>query len=283
MKVNQNRAKYILNCRGKILTIHKPLVMGIVNLTPDSFYAGSRTNEYQLLEKVDSMISDGASILDFGGYSSRPGATDISINEEINRVLPAIKLVREKHPEMLISLDTFRNEVLESCLDFGVDFVNDISGGKLDPKLAKTAAKRCIPYIIMHMRGTPQNMQDNCSYDNLIMEVNQFFSKQIQKLKKVGVKDIIIDAGFGFSKDLNQNFELMNHLDQLQIHDLPVLTGVSRKSMIYKQLNSTPEEALNGTTAMNYHALMNGSKILRVHDVKEVSETIELFWKTVNS
>lgn len=257
--------------------------MGIVNLTPDSFYAASRSAQENLLNKVDKMVADGASILDLGGYSSRPGADHISINEEIERVIPALKTIRKKYPELLISLDTFRSQVVEAGLESGIDFINDITGGQYDEKLGELAALNQIPYIIMHMRGMPDNMQAQCDYKNLLMDVNYYFSQQLNKLKNQGVKDFIIDAGFGFSKTLDQNFELLNHLDQLNVHQLPILTGVSRKSMIYKQLKTTPENALIGTTALNYHALLMGSKILRVHDVKEAYETIELFWKTVNS
>ena len=279
MKYKENHSKKTLNCRGKILTIDRPLVMGIINATPDSFYSESRISENMVVSTINQMLTEGADILEVGGYSSRPNGKHISVEEEIKRVVPVVKNIRKHDQNVLISLDTFRSEVLLACLEFGIDFVNDISGGKLDTGLPELAGKHTIPYIAMHMKGTPQTMISECNYANLLLEINSYFSERISSLKACGIHDIIIDPGFGFSKNLDQNFELLAQMSQLQIHRCTVLAGLSRKSMIYKTLDTTAENALNGTTALHMTALQNGAKILRVHDVKEAKETIQLYEK----
>lgn len=251
--------------------------MGIINATPDSFYTGSRTNIDTVLSTVEKYIKEGAKIIDIGAYSSRPDGLDITVEEEVGRLLPILKSIRASYPDILISLDTFRSEVYTSCKPFRIDIVNDISAGFLDPKLPELVGKDGAPYIAMHMRGTPQTMQSNCQYDSLLLDINKYFSERISHLKNCGIKDIILDPGFGFAKNLDQNFELLKNMHQLQAHQCILLAGLSRKSMIYKTLESTPSEALNGTTALHMVALEQGAKILRVHDVKEAVETITLF------
>jgi len=251
--------------------------MGILNVTPDSFYEASRNeNESDLLTTAKRMISDGASILDIGGYSSRPGAKDIGVKEEIDRVIPAIELLRSEIKDVVISIDTFRAEVAEEALKAGALMVNDISGGQADDKMFNVVANYSVPYILMHMRGTPQNMQDNTEYDNLIKDINYYFSIQVRKALDAGIKDIILDPGFGFSKTIDQNFELMQNLEMMHLLEKPLLVGISRKSMIYKKLGTSANESLNGTTSLNTHALSKGVQILRVHDVKEAKECIDL-------
>ncbi len=251
--------------------------MGILNVTPDSFYAESRKeNESELLETAKRMISEGASILDIGGYSSRPGAEHVSTEVELERVIPAIKLLCSEIQDVIISIDTFRSEVADAALKAGAVMVNDISGGQADDKMFEVAAKHSAPYILMHMRGTPQNMQDDTTYDNLIKDINYFFSIQIRKALDAGVKDIILDPGFGFSKTTDQNYELMQKLEMMHLLEKPLLIGISRKSMIYKKLGVSADESLNGTSTLNTHALNKGAQILRVHDVKEAKECIDL-------
>jgi dihydropteroate synthase len=251
--------------------------MGILNVTPDSFYAESRKeNESELLETAKRMISEGASILDIGGYSSRPGAEHVSTEVELERVIPAIKLLCSEIQDVIISIDTFRSEVADAALKAGAVMVNDISGGQADDKMFEVVAKHSAPYILMHMRGTPQNMQDDTTYDNLIKDINYFFSIQIRKALDAGVKDIILDPGFGFSKTTDQNYELMQKLEMMHLLEKPLLVGISRKSMIYKKLGISADESLNGTSTLNTHALNKGAQILRVHDVKEAKECIDL-------
>jgi len=251
--------------------------MGILNATPDSFYSESRVQGMDLaLEKARKMITDGATILDIGGYSSRPGAADISIAEELERVIPLTAEIRHEFPEILISIDTFRSEVARAAILAGADIINDISGGQLDPKILEVAAEFQCPFILMHLRGTPQNMQEKTTYSAFIPELLYYFSVQINAAKKAGVKDIILDPGFGFSKNNAQNFELLNALDRLKLFELPFLVGISRKSMIHKSLGITASESLNGTTVLNTLAIEKGASILRVHDVREAIETIEL-------
>lgn len=266
-----------LNLGGKLFTMPQPQVMGILNITPDSFYASSRlalTDNY--LSVAEKMILEGASMLDIGGYSSRPGADNISPNEELNRVVPVIEALRKEFPEMVLSVDTFRSEVAQAAVEHGADIINDISGGQLDEQLFEAVAKLGCPYILMHMRGTPQTMQTVTDYDQLFCEMVAYFSERIQALRFLGVKDIIIDPGFGFAKTSAQSLELVKRVADFHILGCPILGGVSRKSMIYKTLNTTAAEALNGTTILNTLLLAQGASILRVHDVKEAVEVVKL-------
>ena len=270
-----------INVNGRLMDLSEPQVMGILNVTPDSFYAGSRMEtEKDIINRVHQMTSEGASILDIGAYSSRPDAEHISTEEEMNRLRTGLDLVRKHQPEAVVSVDTFRADVAKMCVEeFGAAMINDISAGQLDAAMFGTMAQLGVPYIMMHMQGTPQNMQMNPHYDNLLKEVFLYFAERVQKLRDLGVKDIIIDPGFGFGKTLEHNYELMNHLDEFQLFELPLLVGISRKSMIYKLLGTTPEEALNGTTVLNTLALMKGANILRVHDVKAAKEAVTLVEK----
>ncbi|MEX1002946.1 MAG: dihydropteroate synthase [Crocinitomicaceae bacterium] len=273
----------MLNVKGNLKTFNGPVVMGILNVTPDSFYEQSRVrDESEVLEKVEKMIRDGAEIVDIGGYSSRPGAKDISEEEELNRVVKVITAVRATYTDLLISIDTFRPAVAEAAILAGADMINDITGGQYDEEMYRLAAHYQTPYILMHMRGTPQNMQEMTTYKHLIRDISAYFSEQIIRARKAGVKDIIIDPGFGFSKTIEQNFELMAALDHFQLHDCPVLVGISRKSTIYKTLGITPEESLNGTTVLNTIALQKGAAILRVHDVPEAVQAIKLVERVIN-
>ena len=255
----------------------QPLVMGILNITPDSFYTNSRVqHEDELIKRAELMLSEGADILDVGGYSSRPGAVDIPVQEELARVIPAIQKIHERFPAAVISVDTFRGAVADEALKNGASVVNDISGGRLDEEMFTVAAHHNAPYILMHMRGTPQDMSTLTSYRNLVNEIIFELSVQVQKAKTAGVKDLIIDPGFGFSKTIDQNFELMNKLQHLTILGFPLLVGISRKSTIYKTLGISPGESLNGTTVMNTAALLKGASILRVHDVNAAVEAVRL-------
>jgi dihydropteroate synthase len=266
-----------LNVQGKLIDLSMPKVMGIVNITPDSFYSGSRFKEpLATLKVVEKMITEGADFIDVGGYSSRPGATDVSEEEELKRVLPVIQSIRKEFPSLIVSIDTFRSEVAKQGVMAGAGMVNDISAGELDSKMFEGVAELNVPYIAMHMRGTPQTMIHHTSYENLLKDVTDYFHKKIDHLHGLRVKDVIIDPGFGFAKTVNQNFELLKHLDYLKILGKPILVGISRKSMIWRTLDTSPENALNGTTSLNTIALIKGASILRVHDVKEASETIKL-------
>ena len=266
-----------INCAGKLIDLSIPKIMGILNITPDSFYDGGRYNsDKKILDHVVKMIIDGAVFIDIGAYSSRPGGVDIDENEELKRIIPAIELVNKKFPEIIISIDTFRSKVAEACLNSGASIINDISASQLDEKMMETIAKYNVPYIIMHMKGNPQNMMDKTNYDDMLQEMIKYFSKKINQAISYKINDIIIDPGFGFAKNIKQNYDLLNHLDLLKILDKPIMVGISRKSMIYKSLDSTPEEALNGTTVLNTVALIKGASILRVHDVKEANECIKL-------
>ena len=266
-----------INCAGKLIDLSIPKIMGILNITPDSFYDGGRYNsDKKILDHVEKMIIDGAVFIDIGAYSSRPGGVDIDENEELKRIIPAIELVNKKFPEIIISIDTFRSKVAEACLNSGAAIINDISASQLDEKMMETIAKYNVPYIIMHMKGNPQNMMDKSNYDDMLQEMIKYFSKKINQAISYKINDIIIDPGFGFAKNIKQNYDLLNHLDLLKILDKPIMVGISRKSMIYKSLDSTPEEALNGTTVLNTVALIKGASILRVHDVKEANECIKL-------
>jgi len=266
-----------INCAGKLIDLSIPKIMGILNITPDSFYDGGRYNsDKKILDHVEKMIIDGAVFIDIGAYSSRPGGVDIDENEELKRIIPAIELVNKKFPEIIISIDTFRSKVAEACLNSGASIINDISASQLDEKMMETIAKYNVPYIIMHMKGNPQNMMDKTNYDDMLQEMIKYFSKKINQAISYKINDIIIDPGFGFAKNIKQNYDLLNHLDLLKILDKPIMVGISRKSMIYKSLDSTPQEALNGTTVLNTVALIKGASILRVHDVKEANECIKL-------
>ena len=266
----------LIRIKDKLLDLSIPQVMGIVNCTPDSFYSGSRKQtETEVLKQVEKHLSEGASMIDMGGYSSRPGAKEVSCKEELNRVIPVIETIKKEF-NTIISLDTFRAEVARQGLENGVDIINDISAFEIDHELINVLEKYKCPYILMHMNGTPTSIQKNTSYDNLFNDIILFLSNKIQKLKEVGVNNVIIDPGFGFGKTLEQNYELLFNLEGFKILKKPILVGISRKSMIYKKLNTTPENSLNGTTILNTLAINNGASILRVHDVKEAYETIQL-------
>ena len=266
----------LIRIKDKLLDFNTPKVMGIVNCTPDSFYSSSRKNtEMEILKQVEKHLNEGADLIDLGGYSSRPGAKEVSEKEEIARVLPMIQLIKS-HFETILSLDTFRAEVARQGLENGVDIINDISAWEIDNELLDVVAKYQCPYILMHMKGIPSNMQSNTNYTNIYNEIIHFLSEKISILQQKGVNDIIIDPGFGFGKSIDQNFELLRYLSALKILNKPILAGISRKSMIYKKLKITPEESLNGTTVLNTIAINNGASILRVHDVKEAKECIQL-------
>jgi dihydropteroate synthase len=251
--------------------------MGILNVTPDSFYDGGRfRNTSSVMRQVDQMLEEGATFIDIGAYSSKPNADDVSQAEELQRILPVVELIIKNFPEILLSIDTFRSDVAKQCIDAGASIINDISAGHLDKNMLKTVAKLQVPYVMMHMRGTPKTMQQKTNYDNLLNEILFYFSERIAKARALGIIDLVIDPGFGFAKSLEQNYELLNKLELLKMTDLPILVGLSRKSMIYKTLNSSAENALNGTTALNTIALQKGANILRVHDVKEAMECIKL-------
>src|SRR5258708_22703866 len=272
-----------LNVCGRLLDLSQPKVMGILNVTPDSFYDGNKfKDDRAILAHVEKMLTEGADFIDVGGYSTRPGAEEISIDEELNRTIPAVKLIAKNFPESLISVDTFRSSVAKEAVDAGAIMVNDISGGALDEKMFSTVASLKVPYVLMHIQGTPQTMTKETNYDNLIKDIIDYFHFKVFQLQNLGVKDIIIDPGFGFAKTIEQNFELLNKLDYFQILGRPILAGLSRKSMIWRTLNSDPEGALNGTTALNSIALMRGASILRVHDVREAKETVLLMQKISN-
>ena len=280
MKAKDNlfQVKTTLNLKGNLVSLDRPQVMGILNVTPDSFYTESRTNTTDLiLKKAEQMIRDGALILDIGGYSTRPGATDISTKEEIERVTGPIELIAKNFPEAYVSIDTFRSEVARAAVDAGACIVNDVSGGNLDPNMFETVSQLKVVYVLMHMRGTPQTMKALTDYDHLLNDITLELSSKCDRLKALGVGDIIIDPGFGFAKSIAQNYEMLRNLGYFKRLKLPILAGLSRKSMIYKTLGISPEEALTGTVALNMAALMNGASILRVHDVKEATETIKLF------
>ncbi|MGB3464278.1 MAG: dihydropteroate synthase [Cyclobacteriaceae bacterium] len=272
------KIKKSLNIFGQMVSLETPVVMGILNVTPDSFFEGSRhQSEKTLLDKAEVMLTDGATFLDVGGYSSRPGAAEVSEEDELKRVIPAVRAIMKEFPHALLSVDTFRSEVANRALDAGAAIINDISGGQLDENMYTVVSKWKCPYILMHMKGTPQNMMDSAEYANLLVEILEYFSEKISLLRKKGVADIIIDPGFGFAKNITQNYKLLKDLSHLKVLGLPILAGISRKSMIYKKLEINSQEALNGTTVLNSFALMNGASILRVHDVKEASEAICLY------
>ncbi|HEX7847963.1 MAG TPA: dihydropteroate synthase [Chitinophagaceae bacterium] len=269
---------FTLNCKGRLLVVDKPLVMGIINVTPDSFYSGSRfANNDELLKKAEQMLKDGADILDIGGQSTRPGSEQLSAGEELERVLPAVESLHRNFPETFISIDTFYSKVATEAVNAGAAIVNDISGGTLDKEMIGTVSSLKVPYVLMHIKGTPQTMQKEPHYENVTMEVLDFFIAKTADLQRNGIHDIIIDPGFGFGKTIAHNFELLRNLDLFKMLKRPVLVGISRKSTIYKTLGATADEALNGTTVLNTIGLMNGAAILRVHDVKEAKEAVKLF------
>jgi dihydropteroate synthase len=266
-----------INCKGTLINLSTPKVMGIVNVTPDSFFDGGKlTDADAVVFQVEKMLQEGATFIDLGGYSSKPGSEFVSETEELNRVIPIVKLLVEKFPDILLSIDTFRSEVAKQAIENGAALINDISAGLLDENMLETVAKLQVPYIMMHMKGTPQTMQSLANYDDLLKEMNYYFSERIAKARRFGLNDIIIDPGFGFAKTLEHNYELLQNLELLQFHDLPILAGISRKSMIYKALETAPEEALNGTTFLHAFCLQKGANILRVHDVKEAVECVKL-------
>ncbi len=267
-----------INCRGDLIELSKPLVMGILNVTPDSFYDGGKyRNEKAILNQVDKMLTEGATFVDVGAYSSRPGAAAISSEEELRRILPIVQLIVKEFPESILSIDTFRSEIVVQCLDAGAAMINDISAGKLDDQMLTTIAEYKVPYIMMHMKGTPQSMKEQTEYENLLEDILYYFSERIAAARTLGIHDIIIDPGFGFSKTVEQNYQLLGSLELFQTFNVPILAGLSRKSMIYKVLESTAKLALNGTSALNMLALTKGATILRVHDVKEAMECIKLY------
>ena len=270
-------ARYI-NVNGSLLDLSQPRVMGILNVTPDSFYAGSRTQtEAEIGRRVKQIVSEGAAIIDIGAYSSRPNADNVSAREEMERLRMGLKILFEIQPDAVVSVDTFRADVARMCVEeYGVAIINDIAAGEMDANMFHTVAALNVPYIMMHMQGTPQSMQQHPNYDNLLKEVFLYFARKVQQLRDLGVKDIILDPGFGFGKTMEHNYELLSHLEEFRIFELPLLVGVSRKSMIYRLLDITPQEALNGTTVLDTICLLKGADILRVHDVKEAVETVRI-------
>ncbi len=275
---------YSLNIGGRLLSLDTPQVMGILNVTPDSFYAESRTaGEENILNRVNQILQEGGSIVDIGAYSSRPGADEVTTEEEMRRLREALTVIRREHSDIILSVDTFRADVAKMCVEeYGVQIVNDISGGMLDHRMFETVALLGVPYILMHMRGNPKTMQQMTDYQSFVKDVFIYFAEKLQQLRDLGQKDIILDPGFGFGKTLEQNYELMQHMSEFKMFDLPVLVGISRKSMIYKLFGTTPQESLNGTTVLNTFALTQGAHILRVHDVKQAVEAVQIVSKIRN-
>ena len=271
-------APIYINVKGRLLDLAPPQVRGLLNVTPDSFYSDSRMQtEEDIAARARQIIDEGASIIDIGAYSSRSNAEHISAEEEMRRLRTGLEILNRNHPDAVISVDTFRADVAEQCVkEYGVAIINDIAAGEMDDRMFRTVAELKVPYIMMHMQGTPQNMQKEPHYDNLIKEVFMYFARKVQQLRDLGVKDIILDPGFGFGKTLDHNYELMAHLEEFSIFELPLLVGVSRKSMIYKLLGGTPQDSLNGTTVLDTIALMKGAHILRVHDVREAVEAVQI-------
>lgn len=269
---------FTLNCKGRLLLLDKPIVMGIINATPDSFYSGSRyTGTDAILSVAEKMLNDGASILDIGGQSSRPGSKPVSADEEITRVIRPIEAITKRFPESYISVDTYYSIVAKEAVDAGAVIVNDISAGKLDDLMIPVVSSLQVPYVLMHMKGTPQTMQEKLHYENISREILDFFINKVQEIRVAGITDIIIDPGFGFGKAIGHNFQLLKNFSLFKMLGFPLLAGLSRKSTIYKTLNISPEDSMNGTTVLNTISLLNGASILRVHDVKEAAEAIKLF------
>jgi len=273
----------LINCKGELIDLSIPKVMGILNVTPNSFFDGGKyKNEQEIILQVEKMLAEGADFIDIGAYSSKPSAEFVSEQEETDRIVPVIELILKHFPNALLSIDTFRAKVAKASIESGSAIINDISAGELDDKMFDVIAKYNVPYIMMHMRGNPQTMQSLTQYDDIVKEMLFYFSEKVQKARSMGINDLIVDPGFGFAKTTDQNYEVMQKMELFNLLELPVLAGISRKSMIYKTLNSTPQEALNGTTFLNTIALTKGAKILRVHDVKEAVECVTLFNK-INS
>ena len=269
-----------INCKGQLIDLSKPKVMGILNLTPNSFFDGGKyKNETEIIVQVQKMLSEGATFIDIGAYSSKPNAEFVSVEEEIVRIVPIVDLLVQQFPGILISIDTFRSQVAEACIQKGAALINDISAGKLDDAMLGVVAKYNVPYIMMHMRGTPQTMSTLTKYEDVVKEVLLYFSERIAAARSLGINDLIVDPGFGFAKTLEQNYEMLQKMELFQQLELAVLVGISRKSMIYKTLNNNSHESLNGTTALNTISLLKGANILRVHDVKEAMECVTLFNK----
>ncbi|MFV1447769.1 dihydropteroate synthase [Maribacter sp. HS] len=267
-----------INCNGKLISLERPKIMGILNVTPDSFFDGGKyKGEASVLNQVDKMLNEGATFIDVGAYSSRPGAKEVDEDTELKRITPIVSLIINKFPDVILSIDTFRSNVAKACIENGAAIVNDISAGLHDDNMLSTVAKLNVPYIMMHMRGIPKNMQQQTDYKDILKEVLFYFSERLAAAKALGVKDIIIDPGFGFAKNLEQNFELLKQMEIMSIIEHPLLAGISRKSMIYKTLDVTADQALNGTTALHMACLQKGAKILRVHDVKEAVECTKLY------
>lgn len=270
-----------INIKGELFSLDRPVVMGILNVTPDSFFAGSRKRtEAEIAMRIEEILAQGSDWIDIGGYSSRPDATPVTADEEMRRLELGLEILSRDYPSVPVSVDTFRADVARCCVEkYGVAMINDISAGELDPEMFRTVADLKVPYIMMHMRGTPQTMASLTDYTNLMDEIMLYFAEKVRQLCLMGVSDLILDPGFGFSKTLEQNYELMAHLREFGIFDLPILVGISRKRMIYQLLGGTPEESLNGTTALHTYALLNGADILRVHDVKEAVEAVRIVQK----
>ena len=271
-----------INCKGQIIDLSTPKIMGILNITPNSFYDGGKySSENNAILQVEKMLNEGVTFVDIGAYSSKPNAEFVSEKEELNRIIPVVKAILKEFPETLLSIDTFRSSVAQECINNGAALINDISAGSLDKKMMEVIALNNVPYIMMHLRGTPQTMQDQTNYEHLINEILTYFSDKINKARSLGINDLIIDPGFGFAKTIDQNYEILSNLELFKMLELPILTGVSRKSMIYKTLDTSPEEALNGTTVLNTIAIKKGATIIRVHDVKEAMECVKLCEKLV--
>ena len=269
-----------INCKGQIIDLSTPKIMGILNITPNSFYDGGKYSlENNAISQVEKMLKEGATFIDIGAYSSKPNAEFVSEKEELNRITPVVKAIINEFPEAMLSIDTFRSSVAQECIYNGAAIINDISAGNLDEKMMEVIASNNVPYIMMHLHGTPQTMQSQTNYEHLINEMITYFSEKIYKARSLGINDLIIDPGFGFAKTTDQNFEILSNLELFKMLELPILTGVSRKSMIYKTLDTTPDEALNGTTVLNTIAITKGANIIRVHDVKEAIECVKLYEK----
>jgi dihydropteroate synthase len=267
-----------LNCNGKLIDLTSPKVMGILNVTPNSFYDGGKHVEAKaILNQVEKMLSEGATFIDVGGYSSKPNAEEVAEEQELQRILPVVQNISKEFPNAVISIDTFRSKVAQAAIENGAAIINDISAGNLDAKMMETVAQLQVPYIMMHMKGTPQTMKSLAQYKNIVKEMLFYFSEKIALARSFGINDLILDPGFGFAKTVDQNFEVLSKLDLFQIAEMPILAGLSRKSMIYKTLDTSAEFALNGTTSLNMISLMKGAKILRVHDVKEAVECVQLY------
>lgn len=281
MKMIKTTPAQSINLKGRIMTFDRPVIMGILNVTPDSFFDGGQNNKNieQILIKTQALLDAGADIIDIGAYSSRPGATLITSQEELDRALPAVHAISNTFPDAILSIDTFRADVAAACVHGGVHMINDVSGGTIDPEMFPTVAKLQVPYILMHMRGIPENMQQLTAYQDIVTDVATYFGEKIATLRKFGVKDIILDPGYGFAKTIEQNYELLYRVDELHYYGLPILGGISRKSMIYKKLGLTPQEALNGTTVLNTLLLTKGVQLLRVHDVNEAKQIVDLLFQ----